>query len=57
MTEDEINAALIQQMMEEDENEMLANQMQNEAFGGPGGGIGAGGGGFGFGDDGGANVR
>ena len=46
-------------MMEEDENEMLANQMQNDMFGGggPGAGMGAAGGGFGFGDDGGAGVR
>ena len=33
-TTDELNAALIAQMMEEDENEHMVQQLQNEAFGG-----------------------
>ena len=38
--EDEINAQLIAQMMEDDANEIAAQAMQNEAFGG--GGMGGG---------------
>ena len=50
-----MNAALIAQMMEEDENRLLAEQMQNEAFGG--GPMNGGGGPGAFGMDPGANVR
>lgn len=35
--EEEINAQLIAQMMEEDANDIAAQQFQNDAFGGMGG--------------------
>ena len=56
--EDELNAALIQQMMDEDENEIMANQMmQHDLGGGQPGGLGGADGGLPFGMDEGANVR